>query len=37
MVENPPARAGDMNSVPGLEDPICHGAARGPLTPEPVL
>ena len=30
VVKNPPASAGDMSSVPGLEDPICHGAARGP-------
>ena len=33
VVKNPPASAGDMSSVPGLEDPICHGAARGPWLP----
>lgn len=28
MVKNPPARAGDMSSVPGLEDPAWN--TRGP-------
>ena len=30
VVKNPPASEGDMSSVSGLEDPICHRAARGP-------
>ena len=27
-VNNPPANAGDMGSIPGPEDPTCHGATE---------
>ena len=28
VIMNPPANAGYMGSVPGPEDPICHGATK---------
>ena len=28
VVENPPANAGDMGSIPGPEYPTCHGATK---------
>ena len=28
VVKNPPANAGDMGSIPDLEDPTCHEAAE---------
>ena len=26
VMKNPPINAGDMGSIPGPEDPMCHGA-----------
>ena len=28
VVKNPPASAGDMDSIPGLGRPTCHGTAK---------
>ena len=28
VIKNPPAKAGDMGSIPGQEDPTCHEAAK---------
>ena len=28
VVKNPPANAGDKDSIPGLEDPTCCGATK---------
>ena len=28
VVKNPPANAGDADSIPGWEDPTCHGATK---------
>ena len=27
-VKSPPVNAGDMGSIPGREDPTCHGATK---------
>ena len=36
VVKKPPANAGEAGSIPGLEDPTCHGATK-PTTTEPIL
>ena len=34
MVRNLPANAGNMGLIPGLEDPMCHGATKAVYIPQ---